>query len=269
MRLMLEAHSSIFCYDETFSYEILRSRQLMIPAKSGVTHIGFKIPRWTEQLATPTIVDPIEFEGGRQFYNQDPIIFLLRDVRDVVASMKTLKFGDDSWIEKWGRRILNYKIEQDALFRIRFANEIAQLYASEESPASVGALYWKYKTLALFEYNRIGFPVLPISYEFLVTDTTNIMTIVLRFLDLPWDGAVLKHQHTAHAETGQDGMTLGGTDSCRPVDSRAINNWQNLLTEMEIKQIDSISGKLNQYISSKATASIDDFLNKIPSYLVG
>lgn len=48
--------------------------------------VGFKVPKWTEMLGEPAPADP----QAAGVYQGEPIVFLLRDVRDTVASMSRL-----------------------------------------------------------------------------------------------------------------------------------------------------------------------------------
>ena len=83
MRLILEAHPDVFCYDELKSYSVLRkSMREGFPRERLV---GFKIPRWTEQLNRQVLMDDGE-DPCESFYCGEKILFLLRDVRDAISS---------------------------------------------------------------------------------------------------------------------------------------------------------------------------------------
>ena len=116
MRLILECHPDIFCFDETEAYKALLQSPSQQPA--GKSLIGFKVPRYTEQFAEPLARDFGLEETAINLYHSDPILFMLRDVRDTVASMMRLKARETSWLEFRGRSILAAKIE-DPRFRAR------------------------------------------------------------------------------------------------------------------------------------------------------
>ena len=92
LRLILGSHSKIYCYDEYFAYARLRDGNA--PEAEGCEWVGFKIPRWSEQLSDPVLGDEGHEVVAKNFYEGEPIFFLIRDVRDVVASMASLIFQD-------------------------------------------------------------------------------------------------------------------------------------------------------------------------------
>jgi hypothetical protein len=55
LRLVLECHSGIFCFDEPQSYRVLTSPEHDGPAATDL--VGFKIPRLAEQLDQPRAYD--------------------------------------------------------------------------------------------------------------------------------------------------------------------------------------------------------------------
>src|SRR6186713_2185314 len=89
MRLVLECHSGITCFDETRSYRALATREHDGPAAAGL--VGFKIPRLAEQLDQPRAFDLGLDDPPQGFYRGQNALFLVRDYRDVVASMLKLK----------------------------------------------------------------------------------------------------------------------------------------------------------------------------------
>jgi len=127
LRLVLECHPEIACLDETNSYRSLSNLKATVPRSK--TLLGFKIPRWTEQLHEATLGDFGQTETAAQFYDGEPLIFLLRDVRDTVVSMCQLRMGRQTWMDVAGRPILDSKLRQPE-FRERFAREIALLERS-------------------------------------------------------------------------------------------------------------------------------------------
>ena len=84
MRLVLECHSHIVCFDEPRAYQELA--QNTYDLRAGKTIAGFKIPRWTEQLDELELSDYGLGIEARRFYEREPIIFMLRDVRCVCSS---------------------------------------------------------------------------------------------------------------------------------------------------------------------------------------
>jgi hypothetical protein len=247
VRLVLECHPLIQCLDEIEAYKaLLISHPTIAPQKKWV---GYKIPRWTEQLCEPTLWDDGLDETGPQFYDSDPILFLLRDVRDTVVSMTRLMAGEKSWLEVYGRPILAAKMaKQD--FRSRYAREIAFLEKADWPAVSVGALYWKYKTQAFFDYRDRGLPVCGVSYEKLVAHPETHLKRILSHLDLPWDPNLLDHPRFPHTELYPNGRTVGNSDPNRPINTDSVGQWQRSLSRNEVSQIMAIAQDLNERIQA-------------------
>ncbi|HZT83276.1 MAG TPA: sulfotransferase, partial [Gemmataceae bacterium] len=148
LRLVLECHPLVACYDEDTAYKALQEGCRCPPP--GKRLAGFKIPRWTEQLGEPVCRDEGLAETAAGLYQGEPLVFVLRDVRDVVASMHKLRMTErQTWLEFCARPILEAKLRRPE-FRERYAPEIAALRACGDSPFAAGALYWKYKTQSVF-----------------------------------------------------------------------------------------------------------------------
>jgi hypothetical protein len=241
MRLILECHPDVFCFDETEGYKALMQPRSQPP--TGKSLVGFKVPRFTEQFGEPLATDFGLEETATNLYQSDPILFMLRDVRDTVASMISLKSGESCWLEVRGRSILTAKIA-DAAFRAKYEREIAQVQEAENSPAAVGALYWKYKTRPLLDYQERGFPVLDVVYRDLVTTPEPILRKALSFLRVNWHPAVLDHSRFAHGEVAPCGLTVGLTDPRRSIDRASVGRWKSVLTAKDVWDIWTIAGDL-------------------------
>lgn len=239
MRLVLECHPDVFCFDETRGYQVLASDDRDVPAGKAV---GFKIPRWTEQLADPVLADEGLAERAPRFYAGEPVVFMLRDVRDIAASMMKLDAGRGSWLDVYGRSILDAKIRQPA-FASRYQREIT-LVRSTGDAAAVAALYWKYKTDAYFDYRARGWPVLGVGYEALVACPEPWLRRVVGFLGLPWHPALLDHPAVPHAEVEPCGFTVGRTDPKRAIDGGSVGQWRETLTAAQVGRIEVVAGDL-------------------------
>jgi Sulfotransferase family len=241
VRLILECHPEVFCFDETEGYKVLMQSHCQPPA--GTSLVGFKVPRYTEQFGEPLAADFGLEETATNLYQSDPILFMLRDVRDTVASMIRLKSGETCWLEVRGRSILDAKIA-DPAFRAKYEREIAQVEEADNSPAAVGALYWKYKTRAYLDYRERGFPILDVVYKDLVTTPEPVLRRVLSFLRLTWHPAVLEHSRFSHREVAPCGLTVGLTDPKRSIDLASVDRWKSILTPKDVWDIWKISGDL-------------------------
>ncbi len=242
MRLVLESHPDIACLDETTSYDVLADT-IEAPVSAKLRR-GFKVPRWTEQLGRDVAWDfglPVE---ARHLYRGEPIVFLIRDVRDTVASMISLDLGRSSWLDAWGRPILEDKIARDPGFADRFAPEIARLRASGDDPASVGALYWLYKNRCVLDYRARGWPIVPVRYEALAADPEPSLSRIVEALGLPWDSGLLAHPSRPHSEVFADGRTVGGTDPSRPIDDASVGRWRSVLSDAQERAILEMVGDL-------------------------
>lgn len=118
LRLVLESHSSIQCFDEAMGYDILvkemKGEIVDFSVKAGSVLLGFKIPRFTEQL-TQAEFNECDYGSIPSFYRGQKVVHVFRDALDVIASMMKLKVaGGVSWIDKYGRIILqSMMVRQD------------------------------------------------------------------------------------------------------------------------------------------------------------
>jgi sulfotransferase family protein len=248
-RLVLECHSQVHCYDELHAYAIL-SGAAPDEEPQGVRRWGFKIPRWAEQLTDPWLWDEGLPEATTNFYRGQPILFLLRDVRDTIASMLKLRSGEVSWLEVWPTRIVEAKVERDPGFRSRFAQELDLLAKATYRTLATAALYWKYKTIAFLDYQKRGLPVLAIPYEDLAARPETVLPRVCHFLGVPFESQLLDHPRLPHPETSANGLTVGDTDPRRRIDADSVGQWQRLLTPDQTREILAIAGDLPDRLSS-------------------
>jgi hypothetical protein len=247
LRLVLECHPQVTCCDETCSYAALAAGDNSAP--SDRRWLGFKIPRWTEQLAEPILEDEGLLESAPRFYCEEPILFMMRDVRDTVASMLRLSAGPCSWLELYGKKILQSKIGQTA-FAERYASELQLLREADDSLAATGALYWKYKTQPYFDYLERGWPVLGIPYEALVFKPEAQLRLVTRFLGVGWNRALLSHPAFPHAEVAPCGHTVGHTDTRRPIDGDSVGQWRTMFSARQVNDIMTIAGDVMERLAS-------------------
>ncbi|MFO0958346.1 MAG: sulfotransferase [Isosphaeraceae bacterium] len=243
VRLVLGSHPDICCYDEVDGYAALAEGSCSDVARL----VGFKVPMWTEMLGEECPADP----RAAGVYRGEPIVFLLRDVRDTVASMLRLRStATQSWLAAWGRPILEGAIASRPGFTGRFAREIARLRELSEPEVAVGALYWKFKTIAYFDHLDRGRPVCPLRYERLTADPEPELRQVLDFLGLPWDPAVLDHPRMAHREVFEDGLTVGHTNPNRAIDMGSVGLWRGAFSADDERILLEIAGDLNERITA-------------------
>jgi hypothetical protein len=255
LRSILECHSRVFCYDEPRSYAILAGEAHgVVPDETRAeTHVGFEIPCWTEQLGQPVVSHPGTPDVVRDLYQGQPILFMLRDVRDTIASMMALKNDGRSWLERWGESILSANIERDAAFRDRYARELACRETSDRRSIASGAVYWKYKTAAYFDYVARGYPVLGVRYDELVSQPEPVLRIVCAFLGLPWTPELLQHPAFPHMQVDRDGFAIGRTDSTPSIHTRSLDRWRESLTVRDVAAILEIAGDLQERINAEVS----------------
>jgi hypothetical protein len=254
LRLVLESHSQIACFDEWRSYLALATGEYEIPA--DVYYLGFKIPAWTEELTEAYIADPITDDRTvPQFYRNDPCIFMLRDVREVVASMHSIALLEQI-VSK-----LQSKIERSATFRARFRRELDVILSSQHPQLALAALYWKDKTLALFDYVGAGLPVLGVRYEDLTAAPGAQLRRIIHFLGLTWEDNLLDHPSHPHGELDSHGMAIAMTDPNRPIDTASIRSWEKAFSCEQVDAIMAVAEDTNTRIHS--TPIIDPALRRI------
>lgn len=239
LRLILEAHPDVVCYDEIKGYAILQRSVAENPPAARL--VGFKLPRWTEQLTNPVLYD--EGAEGRcnNFYRGEKILFLQRNVRDTIASMLKLKTGSSTWCETWVPRIIQSKIARSASFRARYAAELSIIEHCASPFIGLAALYWKYKNDAFFDYYDAGLPVLPVPYEELVTNPRPVLQSVCRHLGIPFHENLLHHHELPHTELFSNGMAVGNSNPRQPIQQRSVGQWNRFLSARDLAIIDSVT----------------------------
>src|SRR5207248_2706393 len=159
------------------------------------------------------------------------------DVRDTIASMLKLKWGESSWCETWARSIIHAKLAYDETFQARYSEELMTLESCGSPLVGWAALYWKYKTEAFLAYRRDGLPILLVSYERLVTDPRTALESVCSHLGIPFHKALLSHNHILHSELFENGLTLGNTDPRKPIDDHSLGQWHRFLSSEDVTLI--------------------------------
>jgi len=243
MRLILNSHPKIHCFDEWKSYKALETEEYENPQELGL--LGFKIPNWTDLL--------VDSEDYRKLYKRDRVIFMMRDVRAVVASMLHLPTGIGTWFQG-ALKNMDEKWPNDPSKQIFFDTYEKELKKSEKHPLKdfcKMALFWKYKTSKYLDMVKLGWPVLPIRYESLVRFPRSHINLVMQFLESEWDDNLLKHYELEHDETF-DGIGVGNVLVKRPIDTESIDKWKTILTPEQERVLLQVSGLWNNFASPLA-----------------
>lgn len=252
MRLVLECHSQIRCCDETNAYNLLR--RTASPPEGAHRLLGLKVPCLTEQFGDESLWDEFLVRDGIvNEYRGQRLVFMVRDVRDTVRSMRDLHLHGDPhvgapWIETTLVPTLRSKIVRNAAFRARYGSEIAKLSTARHPNLARAAFYWRYKTDALFEYLRRAFPVLLVRYEDLVRQPRLELLRVCGFLQLPWEPQLLSHDTCVHTDLKADGSAIGGTDPRRGIDTASMGRWEQAFSPAELDDILSVAGETQSFL---------------------
>ena len=250
-RLVLNSHPKVLVYDEVVGYGFLcTGRREGLTDK--ITHVGFKLPRFTEQLAHSTLKDHGIKESTEWSYGDQAIIFMLRDVRDTVCSMNGLMLGKKtSWLASYGASGLKAQLGNPA-FQEKYTDDIAMARRWGWPLVCIGAIHWKYKTAAVMDYIERGWPVMPLQYEALVNKPRPLLRKTVQFLGLEWSPKLMQHHQTEHQELLAGGLAVGQTDPKRAIDTGSVERWREELTKVEVDMIMQLAGDLNSQVSASA-----------------
>lgn len=251
LRLVLESHPQIHCFDEAVGYKSLisevRNEIIDFKHKEGTRVVGYKIPRFSEQLTLQRFDDP-DYGEFPSFYRNDRVIYVFRNVLDTVGSMMNLRVdGRSSWLEKYGLGILQamiYRPSLDSVYQTKY-----ELLEHVGFPAHlVGALYWAIKNQGFFDLRDSIAPVCPVRYENLVARPKDELILICRFLGLDWNEELLNHPSHFHDEIDVQGKAIGDTDPLRGIDTRSVGAYKNMLTERQIFEVSDFVGEISSRI---------------------
>jgi hypothetical protein len=242
LRLVLESHASIQCFDESLGYNILIREQngstINFSFDEGILLAGFKIPRFAEQLTKKNFDDP-DYGVFPTFYKGEKVIHVFRDPLDVISSMMKLKADKSvTWLERYSLSILNSMIknqDQNSIYKEKY-----EYVNSLGLPSHlVGALYWEIKNQGFFDLVDNGLPVYPIAYEKLVSCPEFELAKLCNFLEIEWSAALLNHSSRPHGELDEEGKAIGNTDPNRSIDKLSIGGYRHMLSSKQIEEVKS------------------------------
>jgi LPS sulfotransferase NodH len=154
------------------------------------------------------------------------IIYMIRDIRDVVSSMIALTSVPML------RNQLRYIFSFEDLERI-FPTELALLREDDITvkPHIKMALVVKIKTSLLDKFSETGFEVTKVKYEDLITQPDQVIPHILEQINMPYAEECLNHDQVLK------GKGPGGTRRNRPVDSNSKEKWKKNLTQEQGNEI--------------------------------
>ena len=159
------------------------------------------------------------------------VVYMLRDVRAVVASM--LRLSRIPFVENQIRFFRQASfIERD------FPEEWEALMDGGVSKAVKMALVARIKMSLAEKFEAVGIPVLRVSYEDLVLAPTTTVSGVTRHVGIPFDRRCLEHDQVLL------GSGPGGTDRARPIDGLSLEGWRE---ELMPETVDSIWAAVGEF----------------------
>lgn len=252
MKLILECHPDVWCYDEHMGYALVAERFSVTPQPTK-SWIGFKAPRLTEQIDAPVWIDH-DFSARPSCYTHDPIVFMIRSAKDVVASMLRLRYEGVSWIRKWGEPSLHVRMTTDSLIA-SFCEPVLRSFGDDpDCEVAIAALYWSYKNLALFRYLDAGYPVLCVQYERFVSNPAPALQDICDMLAVPWRPALMQHHRLPHTEIWGNGRAIGGTDPRRAIDDASVGLSATLLSDRATAIVESVAGETERRLWATSTS---------------
>ena len=171
------------------------------------------------------------------------IIWIVRNIFQVIASMMTLDTGDGTpWASAFAyKEIIKYLYTEKESYELSDEyKRVVSLQNPRERSVALAALCWvvkRYSELKAIE--RFPDLIHRVSYGRLVNSPGDMIEGVLQFLGVEWDPSVLNHgKHIS-------GKRPGGSIINRPIDTCSLDKWKSILTEQEINLIGQILEKQN------------------------
>lgn len=229
LRLILDSHPDIVCCDEEIGYSAIENDLPVTELTGGSTPalIGFKLPIWTELFA--------EYESFTQRFGADKILFLERDVHQVVASMLTLPGFLDAevpTVQGW--------LRDPSRSFTRFCNgfDVSALVPplAIDQKLQLAARYWAYKRSSIRGIRQRGFATHRVRYQDLVEQPAATLRDVVQFLGIPWHEDLLSHHRLPHDELNRDGtIGIGDINARRAIDCTSLEKYKQVLTVDQTK----------------------------------
>lgn len=243
LNLILDSHNKIKSIDEA-DFDITEMEKYLAELNLE-SHICLKLPEESSNM------DFIKNKLVRP-----KVLWLMRDPRDVVASMVNLhlkinRFVSVSWalnysaveISKILKNIPSQYLSQyeDEIEQFISGKSIPSLLKNDDQVIFEAALCWKLKQISLdvFKDTSVDFQI--VKYEDLIKNPRKEITSILSYLNLEWDENVLKH-HLIHS-----GYSIGNTQNDRPIDKNNIGKWVEVLGKEEHEIIEEVCSEVASY----------------------
>ena len=251
LRFLFGAHPEVTVVDEAAAYPVLAGRRALAdildsvgPTPSGATppHHVYKVPRLSEQLREER-VDDDTYGVFDQFYRGERSLFTIRDPRDVVASMCTLKASHgQSWIERYGRVMIEHRLRTRPDALVDYGDRVETLRRRNWPPHLTACLYWLIKNEQLDVYIQAGLPILPLRYEELVEAPAAVLQRACRHLGITWHSNMLQHEQTDHDQLDAQGLAIGASDPRRAIDASSVGSFRARLETAVVREVEEWTG---------------------------
>jgi len=223
MRVMLDSHPNIACGPELRVIPALCSYSSQTRRYCGdilQTHYGlssdalnsvfadlitsflepYKNARGKPRIAEKTPANALHFEELFKLFPQSKFIHVIRDGRDVVASLMKMNWKDD---------------------------RTGEPMAITRQPGAA-AIAWKHHINSVDAAKKSGAAILEVRYEQLIEAPEKTLRIVFEFLNEPWSDEALLFFHN---ETLRDGAEeSSAAQVSKPVYKTARGRWKNDLS---------------------------------------
>jgi protein-tyrosine sulfotransferase len=185
--------------------------------------VGLRIPVATHELNTAVTW----YEGAR-------VLFVLRDPRDVVASMHVARAGKEPWIAKESHGEIERTLRNLA-DSAQLELKLQQLHDETDDRGDIrfGAFLWALKNRYIPLYVSSPLPTKIVRYEVLVTKPEPYLRQICDHLGLEWSDRLLEHGKYNEG-------TWGGTDKTDPIHERSVAAHKDRLTVEDRQKIQSV-----------------------------
>jgi hypothetical protein len=254
MRLILNSHKEIHCFDEYKAYDLLNNNTLLSDflKDSKKSLIGFKTPVYTEQMNEKNLVDWLQLREIQNIFSTTKIIFIYRDPRDVCVSLKNhiSTHPDGDYLVP----VFKFWKTQMPEIYSEFKNDFNKIENQKNNLLQRAALFWKIKNHYYFNYKEKNKKILGIKYEELCMNPKNEIKKITDFLDLSWDDSMLFHNKIEHDEVKSNGLTVGNNNASLPIRENSIGLYKQILNPIEEKSIISITKDLMKLFNYKTNS---------------
>ncbi len=229
MAMVLEAHPSIEIIEENdcrFHRRGRVTRYLDLQAVSDHRAsdrqlIGYKAPRDSHR------VDEI-----KKAFPSLRVLWMERDMRQVVSSMLSLSSTHGSWAAEFAPKEISKYLEQTNDERARtLAPPLDEADTRARRSIVLATLCWLVKREQRRSAARLlGPDMRQVDYDEFVTDPRKVLGNLVGFLGLPWSPEILDHSASI-----AKGIRPGKAHPERPIDTLSRGKWRTRLTPEDLE----------------------------------